>query len=179
MEQPEVPLEHVQEHVEHEAKHAGGGFVSLVAVSTAILAAFAAVTSLLAGSHANEAMIEQIQSSDQWAFYQAKSIKAAMLQTKVSLLQAQGHPTDPGDSKKLEEYAREQAEIKEVAETKHHHAETHLHRHELLARGVTLFQIAIAIGAISALTKKRIFWGVSMASGLGGAFFLFKELLMH
>ncbi|MGO9146526.1 MAG: DUF4337 family protein [Desulfomonilia bacterium] len=35
-----------------------------VALSTAILAVLAAVSSLLAGHHSNEALIEQIQSSD-------------------------------------------------------------------------------------------------------------------
>ncbi|MEI6713940.1 MAG: DUF4337 domain-containing protein [Verrucomicrobiota bacterium] len=179
MEQPEVPLEHVQEHLEHEAHHSGNGFVSLVAVSTAILAAFAAVASLLAGGHANEAMMEQIQSSDQWAFYQAKSIKASILQTKMAVLTAQGQPANPKDQEKLDGYSKEQEEIKKIAEEKHHHAESHLHRHERLASGVTLLQIAIAIGAISALTKSRLFWGLSMCAGLGGIYFLLLDLLHH
>lgn len=179
MEAPEVPLESVQEHIEHEAHHSGAGFVSLVAVSTAILAAFAAVASLLAGGHANEAMVEQIQSSDQWAFYQAKSIKASILETKMAILTAQGQPANPDDQKKIAEYKEEQKEIKKVAETKHHHAESHLHRHEQLASGVTLLQIAIAVGAISALTKRRAFWVMSMLAGLGGISFLIREILAH
>ncbi len=179
MEAPEVPLESVQEHIEHAAHHSGGGFVSLVAVSTAILAAFAAVVSLLAGSHANEAMVEQIQSSNQWSYYQAKSIKASLLQTKMAMLTAQGQPTNPKDEAKLAEYTKEQEEIKAVAESKNHHAETHLMRHERLASGVTLLQIAIAVGAISALTKKKAFWGLSMLAGLGGIGFLVLDLVKH
>jgi len=37
---------------------------------------------------------------------------------------------------------------------------------------VTMFQIAIAIAAISALTKKRRFWIVSLVFGLVGCAFL-------
>ncbi len=179
MEQPEVPLENVQEHLEHHAHHSSDGFISLVAVTTAILAAFAAVVSLLAGGHANEAMIEQIQSSDQWAFFQAKSIKASILETKIAVLTAQGQPANPKDQEKLTKYKEEQEEIKQIAESKHHHAEQHLHRHELLASGVTLLQIAIAIGAISALTKKRAFWAGSIVAGLCGVGFLLRDIFLH
>jgi hypothetical protein len=38
----------------------------------------------------------------------------------------------------------------------------------VFARGVTMFQIAIAIAAISALTKKRSFWVVSLVFGAVG-----------
>ena len=178
MEQPEVPLEAVQEHLEHHAHASGDKFISGIALSTALLAAFAAVASLLAGDHANEAMISQIQSSDRWAYYQAKSIKATVLSTKVAILEAQGHKPSPKDEEKVAEYGKEQAEIKKEAEEKQHEAESHLKKHKLLAGAVTLLQIAIAVGAISALTKRRVFWGVSLLFGLIGISFLFRELFL-
>ena len=52
-----------------------------------------------------------------------------------------------------------------------------LHRHETLARSVTLFQISIAVGAISVLAKRRRFWMVSLAFGLVGVVFLLQGLL--
>jgi hypothetical protein len=177
MEEPEVPLEQVHEHLEHQAHHEKDSFVSSVALSTAIIAAFAAIASLLAGDHANEAMVSQIESSDQWAFYQAKGIKAAVLSTKLALLEGQGKKAEAKDEEKLAEYSKEQEEIKKEAETKHHEAEAHLQRHKLLAGGVTLLQIAIAVGAISALTKRKAFWWVSLCFGLGGVYFLLLELL--
>lgn len=176
MEEPEVPLEQVQEHLEHHAHEEKDSFVSRIALSTAIIAAFAAVSSLLAGDHANEAMVSQIESSDQWAFYQAKSIKASVLATKMAILEAQGQKVNAKDEEKIAEYTKEQAEIKKEAEAKHEEAKDHLGRHKLLAAGVTLLQIAIAIGAISALTKRRAFWAVSLCFGLGGVGFLIFEL---
>src|SRR6059058_4509644 len=86
MEESEVPLEHLQEHVHHSAEHSRERWISWVALSTAILAVLAAIAGLLSGKHANEAMMNQIQASDQWGYYQAKSIKAAVLDVKMSLL---------------------------------------------------------------------------------------------
>jgi len=53
-----------------------------------MLAVLAAVSALMAGYHANEAMLEQMKATDDWAFYQAKGIKANLLQTKMELLTA-------------------------------------------------------------------------------------------
>src|SRR6266478_9728804 len=85
MEEAEVPLEHLHEHIHHHAEHSGEKWISWVALSTAILAVLAAIAGLLSGSHANEAMMSQIDAADQWGFYQAKSIKAAVLEAKTSL----------------------------------------------------------------------------------------------
>ena len=63
------------------------------------------------------------------------------------------------------------------ANEKQHSAEAHLRRHVIFARAVTLFQIAIAIGAISALTNRRPFWFVSLAFGAGGILFLVQGWL--
>jgi hypothetical protein len=168
MEEPEVPLEHLHEHVHETAQHSGEVWISWVALSTAILAVLAAIASLLSGEHANEAMINQIEASDQWSYYQAKSIKAAVLDAKMSLADA---PSE-SDQSKRDRYEKEQEEIKSEAEHKQGASKSYFHKHVVFARGVTMFQIAIAIAAISALTKKRSFWLVSLVFGAFGCAFL-------
>jgi len=173
MEAPEVPTEHLHEEMEHAAGHqAKARWILGVALSSALLAGLAAVCSLLAGHHANEAMVDQIRSSDKWAYYQAKGIKAAVLSSKVELLEAEGKPTSGRDHEKLKEYKKEQDEIAAEAKEKEQASEEHLHRHVIFARGVTLFQIAIAVGAISVLTNRRAFWYVSLSFGVVGLYFL-------
>ena len=152
--------------------HSKAAWMTGVALSSALLAGLAAVCSLLAGHHSNEAMIDQIKSSDSWAFYQAKGIKAAVLGSKLELLEAEGKPIAAKDLKKMAEYAKDQGEIMAEANEKERSSEEHLHKHVLFSRGVTVFQIAIAIGAISALTNRRAFWFVSLGFGLVGALFL-------
>jgi len=168
MEEAEVPLEDLQEHVHHSAEHSGEAWISWVALSTAILAVLAAIAGLLSGKHANEAMMNQIEASDQWGYYQAKSIKASVLDAKMSLANA----VNEKDREKAARYEEEQSEIKTEAERKQSQAKLNFHRHEVYARGVTMFQIAIAIAAISALMKTRRFWIVSLLFGAVGCVFL-------
>ena len=175
MEEAEVPLEHLHEHVQESAEHSREAWISWVALSTAILAVLAAIAGLLSGKHANEAMMSQIQASDQWGYYQAKSIKAAVLDAKMALASA----IDEKDRAKAAKYEEEQAEIKSEAEHKEIESKTNFHKHEVLARGVTMFQIAIAIAAISALTKKRRFWIVSLVFGIVGCVFLVLGVSYH
>src|SRR6202165_4919658 len=175
MEEAEVPLENLQEHVHHTAEHSGKKWISWVALSTAILAVLAAIAGLLSGKHANEAMMSQIQASDQWGYYQAKSIKAAVLEAKTTLAEA----ATEKDKEKAAKYQEEQTEIKAEAEQKEAEAKSNFHKHEVFARSVTMFQIAIAIAAISALTKKRRYWFVSLVFGLVGAAFLILGAMAH
>jgi hypothetical protein len=168
MEEAEVPLEHLHEQVKESAEHGGAAWLSWVALSTAILAVLAAIAGLLSGEHANEAMMNQIESSDQWNYYQAKSIKASVLDAKMSLAGA----SNESDQSKRDRYEREQEQIKSEAEAKEAAAKLNFHKHEVFARAVTMFQIAIAIAAISALTRKRHFWIVSLLFGVVGCVFL-------
>ena len=177
MEESEVPLEQVQEHIEHHAHLSQEKWVSLVALSTAILAALAAVASLQAGDHANEAMITQMQASDQWAFYQAKGIKSGIVEGRTQIMQALGKVPLAADVEKLEKYRHEQEEIKGEAEAKAAESMVHLRKHKIMARSVTLFQVAIAVAAISVLTKRRRFWIMSLILGAAGLCFLGQSML--
>jgi hypothetical protein len=168
MEESEVPLEHLQEQVHHSAERSRERWISWVALSTAILAVLAAIAGLLSGKHVNEAMMNQIEASDQWSYYQAKSIKASVLDLKMSLA---GTPNE-SDASKRDRYEKEQELIKSEAEHKEAAAKSNFHKHEVFARGVTMFQIAIAIAAISALTRRRRFWIVSLLFGVVGCAFL-------
>src|SRR5215469_3787459 len=168
MEEAEVPLEHLHEQVKESAEHSREAWISWVALSTAILAVLAAIAGLLSGQYANEAMINQIEASDQWSYYQAKSIKASVLDAKMSL----AGTANESDRSKYDRYEKEQEEIKSEAERKEAAAKSNFHKHEVFARGVTMFQIAIAIAAISALTRKRSFWLVSLIFGALGCAFL-------
>src|SRR6266436_3236451 len=176
MEESEIPLEHLHEQVHHSAEHSRERWISWVALSTAILAVLAAIAGLLSGRYVNEAMMSQIEASDQWNYYQAKSIKASVLDAKMSL--AGGTPNE-SDQSKRDRYEKEQEEIKSEAEHKEAAAKSNFHKHEVFARGVTMFQIGIAIAAISALTKKRHFWIVSLLFGAAGCVFLVLAAITH
>jgi len=117
-------------------------------------------------------MLEQIQASDQWAFYQAKGIKASVLESKMELLKQMGKEADPKDEAKADRYKEEQKDIQKEAEEKANGSKQHLSRHNALSKGVTVFQISIAICAISALTRRKWLWFGSMGLGIIGSVLL-------
>ena len=80
--------EQSNEHAHHIMHESGGKekWVVWVALSTAVVAVLAAITGLLAGSHADESMLAQMHASDQWAFYQAKGIKSDVLASTGKIL---------------------------------------------------------------------------------------------
>lgn len=176
MEEPEVPTEHLQEDIEHRVAHGGERWTLGVALSCALLAAMAAVSSMKAGHYANEAMISQIESANQWNYYQAKGIKEAQLKTKVEILNALGKTMSEADQTKSEEYRLQKEQIQKKAEELSQEARHFLHAHSILAHSVTMFQIAIAVGAISVLTKRRKFWFVSLAFGAVGLLYVAQSV---
>src|ERR1035437_4301721 len=111
MEEAEIPTEHLQEEIHHHAQGAAQSWIMGVALTSALLAVLAAVSSLLSGHHANEAMIEQMKASDAWSYYQAKGIKAAVLGTKIDFRRALKQPVAVKDEEKLDGYAEEQTKI--------------------------------------------------------------------
>lgn len=139
-----------------------------VALSSALLASLAAVASMSSGHFSTEAMVSEIESANQWSYFQSKSIKEAQLKGKMELLAALGKPVSEADNAKAAEYEHDKGEIQKKAQELGQEAKRLLHTHHLLSRCVTLFQIAIAIGAISALTRKKAFWYLSMGFGVVG-----------
>ena len=177
MEEIEAPTEQAQDDINEHAHHSAQRWVLWVALSSALLAALAAVTVLLAGHHANEAMIIQQQSSDKWNEYQAKRLKSLVISSKDELLAAQGKPISSEDQKYLDRHHEEEKDLQNKAKELAEDSEAHMSRHQPLAIGVTMFQVAIAIGAISVLSKRPSFWFVSLGFGAIGVIFLIRGLV--
>jgi hypothetical protein len=169
--------EQSNEHAHHMLQEGKERWVLFVALSTAVIAVLAAITGLLAGQHADEAMLAQIRSSDQWAFYQAKGIKSEVLNSTNKLLISLGKQPAAEDFSKAKEYKKDQADIMEKAKDFQKESDAHVAKHSVFARGVTLFQISIAIGAISIIVKRKLLWVVSMGFAFIGIFFLLQGVL--
>jgi hypothetical protein len=174
MEEMEVPTEGVQEDLHERAHHASSRekWISWVALTSALLAALAAVTSLMAGTAAEHAMEHEIEANDKWLYYQAKSIKSQVVQSRVEMYALMGKPVPPADEEKLKEYKENQKEIEAEAKQLGVVSAHESARHATLAKGVTLFQVAIAIAAISVLAKRPPLWFVGIGLGVGGVVFL-------
>ncbi len=187
---PEVETEKLHETIHKELEHEGGSFLKVIALSTALLAAFAAIAALRAGATVNEALVLkteatrlQAEASDQWAYYQAKGIKAAVQEASQTSWLSIGKepPAEYGQARKR--YAEEQAEIQKKAREKEKErdekstqADRLLHRHHGFANAVAVFQVSIALGAVAALTRSRLVWYGSLLLGIAGAALFFTTL---
>jgi hypothetical protein len=190
-ETPEVDTDKLREAVHEELEHEGGRFLRRIALTTAVLAALAAIAALKAGSTVNEALVLkteatrlQAEASDQWAYYQAKGIKLAVAQATEASWQSAGKRPPPDLLDKERRYTAEQEEIKTKAEalererdTKSHEADHLLHQHHGFANAVALFQVAIALGALAALTRNRAVWLASLSLGAVGLGMFVVQLL--
>jgi hypothetical protein len=170
MEDPEVPTEHLHEHINEKAGESRDPWFMYLAISTAFMAVFAALGSLFAGHHSNEALIAQIKASDQWAYYQAKGIKYEITNSIIQNTKSAG--IDSAAMAQLNDkqtkYKADQQDITEKAHEAEKDSEEHLQKHLILARCVTLFQISIAISAISMLTRRRFLWYFSLVLSAAG-----------
>jgi hypothetical protein len=179
---PEVETERLSETIHEELEREGGGFLRRIALTTALLAVLASVAALRAGATVNHALLLrtdatqlQSQASDQWAYYQAKGVKGAVQEAVRASWLAAGKEPPAAAAEKVARYEKEQEAIREKAvelekqrEEKVRESEHLLHGHHRYANAVALFQVAIALGAVAALTRSRVVWAGSMVIGLGG-----------
>jgi Domain of unknown function (DUF4337) len=177
-EEIEIPTEHLHEEIQEKAEEQKERWTLYVALSTALMAVMAAVAGLLAGHHANEALIERTKASDQWNFYQSKNLKQEIAINTDQILHALGKTDTIKDhSADIARYDKEKAAIKKEAEEDEKSSEDNLAKHVPLASAVTAFQIAIAISAISILTRRKKLWYGSLLLTVIGIVFLITGLL--
>jgi Domain of unknown function (DUF4337) len=185
-EEIEVDTDRLREEIDREVEAVGSKLLRSIALTTAILAALAAVASLRAGATVNEALVLkneattlQAQASDQWAYYQAKGIKSAVAQSSAELLKKLNPTRVLAYQEEATRYTAQQDSISRMAraienrrDERAREASTLLEQHHVYAASVAVLQIAIALGAIAALTRSRLVWLGSVGAGIiGGILF--------
>ncbi len=176
----DAPLE-AHEHAEHaeHAAHANDPFVSRVSITIAVLAVVAATAGSLetfeSGSaiiEANRAVLVQDQATDEWNFFEAKSLKKNMYSIAAD---AGGPKADAYRAKAKEEGAGQDASearakrLESEREEALGLSERHERRHHRLALAATLLEIGIATSTIAIITRKRWPWVGAASLGLIGA----------
>ena len=126
-EELEVETEKLEEAIHEALEPEGGSLLKAIALSTALLAALAAVAALQAGATVNEALMLkaestrlQTEAADQWGFYQAKGIKAAVQEASRAAWLAVGKEPPADFAATANRYGEEQKEIQKAATEKEH-----------------------------------------------------------
>lgn len=179
---PELESEKLKEAIDSEIEKHEEPFLRWIALATAILATLAALASLKAGATVNEGLVLkteatrlQAQASDEWAYYQAKGIKAAVARTTASAWLAAGRAVPPAvdsiaarevkDQRGIQDSARVLERKRDEASLEADHL---LDIHHGFANAVTLFQVAVALASVAALTRSKPVWWLALLLGAAG-----------
>jgi Na+-translocating ferredoxin:NAD+ oxidoreductase RnfD subunit len=159
-----------------EARDSWTKYVSLSMIFIAVLAAVATQKSGGFSSDVmkklNEATFNQSAASDQWSLYEAKSIKQSLVENQIDLLKdvsAKDAKAIASLEAKAKRYNSEKAEIMKEAkglETKRDQARKDAERLSFLgseiALACTIFQVAVALGGVCLIMKKKGIWWISL-----------------
>jgi preprotein translocase subunit SecG len=163
-----------------------------LALSTAIMAVLAALTTLYMGKFSSRAIMAQGQESDQWAYYQAKSIKGHTFETNkktlelLYLTQKGLSPEAAAEYKSTlnkygEEVKRYEGEKKEIKEKAEGIAKVKIKAQEMggdFAYALIFLQIALMLSSIASLTKRHYLWYIALICNLGWLFFFMDAWLL-
>jgi hypothetical protein len=170
------------DHVAQKTKEKRDGWTRYVSLTMVFIAVLSAIATLRGGGFStrtlkemNEATLHQAEASDQWAFFEAKSIKENLYQIELDHLSSAPIP-DPAAIAKIKDkitgYEKDKADItaaakkceglRDEARRLASSASEHSRR---MGLSMTLFQIAISLGAMCLIVKRKPLWIISIIFG--------------
>lgn len=181
---------------EKEKRESWTKYVSLTVVIVAVIAAIASQWAGKYGSRVltqlNDATFNQTQASDQWAYYQSKSIKQKSYEIGRDQLKVAATSTAEvkpelltNYDKTITKYEKDQKEIDAQARELEKKRDTARESANLASRkggtmstAVTFYSVTIAMTSICLVTKKKPLWFIGMGLGIIGTYEMIMAWLM-
>ena len=175
---PEVELPNPEELEERRDKT----FSRRVALTTAVYAVILAIASLGAGNAMKHMLLAQQQSSDQWAFYQAKVIREHLYRAQALVMQAEladvAAARGPRQERQQElaakfseeekRYNAEKKDIEKDARRLEHERDHYRQRDRYFEFAEVFLQIAIVCSSVAILATSRAMYSFSMVMAVLG-----------
>ena len=154
----------IKEKLEEVFEH--GFSKKLLAVTTTIIAVFAAIISSFAGNYASDAFLQknnaifyQDKATDQWTYYQAKGIKLSLAQNFFEETHDLQRKQDADRYNNEQEAIRKEAEhFERLAQQANDQSARALAKNGEMDLATLFCQIAIALSAMSALLEQKKLW---------------------
>ena len=160
--------------------HAANEEHKRIGIVIAIIAVGMAVVTALAHAEANKMIVKEVQSSNGYAWYQAKRQRSYLneLELKRIDFELAGSPTEA--QKKMREqqqaklkaknaeYESENKEILAGAEADKLAAAAASHRHHWFEYAEILLHIAVVLCSLTLLTEQKLFFRLGLAATVGG-----------
>jgi len=165
----------------HEEPHEGKSGVKLIGLLISVLALLLAVSEMLGKSAQTNALGLNIEASDTWSFFQAKSIRQTSLRTSLEALKLQADPArsdvqtqilawqaniDRWESEPSTNEGRKELMVKAKAiEAKRDGYLEQYHAYEFAS---LLIQLGMVLASVTLLTSVMLFAGGSVVLGCAG-----------
>jgi hypothetical protein len=160
----------VSEELHEQSEHAKDPFDKRVAATMAILAATLAIVSVAGHIATTEELLLQQKASDQWSYYQAKSIRRYESEVARDMFAAMRNDAKSEEyTKNAERYRKDDEEIQKQAQDLEQ--ESHVRGHQALRLhfGEVFLEISIVLASLAILSKRPLFWYAALAGGAVGA----------
>lgn len=156
-----------------EIPEAKDPFEKRVALTIAIIAICLSFVGNLGDNAKTEAIIKTNEASDQWGFFQAKSLKSQIAATHGDLLSRLSNSevtkAEAAElKKKAERYEAEEGEIKSRAEGLQASAAHASAINDRCDQSALLLQISVVVCSVSILAQSHKFWWLGMILGAAG-----------
>ncbi|MGB9104877.1 MAG: DUF4337 domain-containing protein [Terriglobales bacterium] len=170
----------VNEELHEVASEAHTSSAKRIGLTMAVVAVLLAVSTMLGHRMHTESVLLQNRATDQWAFYQAKNIRAHMYEANAQMAAALGARGAAEDFKSRGEKQRTDAEnIRTAAEKLE--AETQATERKAAHYNLSeiFFEIGIVLCSISLLSGSGLFWRLSFISTAIGIVIAARGAWLH
>jgi len=168
-------------------------WLNYLALATVILAVCATLSTFKGGSYSTRSVLSQSQAANQWAYYQAKSLKGYLYEIQkenldFDLQEKEATLTETGlkdlkdriasYGKRIAKYDGEKSEIMKEArqfEAIRDDAQRHA---RVFGIAVIFLQIAILLSSVAALLKKKLVWYLGLVIGAAGVFYFIDGFML-
>jgi hypothetical protein len=176
------------EHAEH-AEHAAGSNKK-IALLISVLALFLAFSETLGKSAQTAAISDNVEASNLWAFFQAKTIRRTLVQTaaeemKVGAASESNDALKAAQAKQIDDWTKTAAryrsepetregsvELAERAKEAEHKRDTALARYHHYEIASAAFQIGIVLASATIITGMMVLSYIAMGLGVAGLGFI-------
>lgn len=156
---------------------------TFIAITTLILAVCATLTAFKAAGYGNKMVLTQSQASDQWAYYQAKSIKETTIQAQLDMLQLTVTQTGNAElykdminkyEKDIVRYKQEKNDITVEAKRLENIRDAAQSYNSNFGQALIFLQIGILLSSLASINKVTYYWYMGLlAGGTGMIMFIY------
>ena len=169
--------------LEEAAEKAREPFDRVVGATMATVAVVLALVSVLGQMKTTEELLAQQKASDQWAYYQAKSIRRYQSEFAGDVLRVLPGPAAAAAGKKydanVERYKSDGEEIQRKARELEEESKAEGHRALGLHFAEIFLEVAIVFCSLPLLTRRRYFWLAGVVLTVVGAVIALRVFLVH